>query len=157
MWGTHTLSPQHGGGLKFSQGIITYFNIYDLVQLANCVYLCSMKTNKITQKYEQRVQVVLYEEAVELLELLTDEEYADLVEQNPELLATHFTEDDLKDTCLLRQLIAVFCQALEARPLTEQDLEEMSKSELQSYIWNLVVLPTQSYKNILAAINELKK
>lgn len=115
-----------------------------------------MNIKELNAHYEKQHIELWYQQAFELAQRITNEQYAELVDLYPDLFKIDYTEDVLQNPELLQRLISVYTEVLN-RGLTKEDLCKMTNDEIEAYVLSLIRIPTQSYSNILDAIKELLK
>lgn len=93
---------------------------------------------EVQQNYSNKLAELKYEQAVNLLKLLSDDDYAMLCEDNKELMAPISGPDGdqyLHRHDILDRIIATFTQYIEAQT---PDPDKMNKDELKQYIESLI-------------------
>lgn len=94
--------------------------------------------DRINKKYEEAEVTLLYNKAVDLLDLLNDEEYEQLITENPQtfILASHPERGEyyLQDKKNLVAIIDIITNFIVTRGLTKDEYEVMTLDEIKSYI-----------------------
>lgn len=103
-----------------------------------------MELNEILKKYEALESEILYDEAMEIIKLITDEEYEKLVEENKDLftvISEMSKSDLLHNPDLIRESISLFINIIENRPkvhpLSKGEYDVMTKDDIIEYLGTL--------------------
>lgn len=116
-----------------------------------------MKLQEILSKYDSMEAQMLYNKAVEILGLITDEELSDIMLNNSYLFSkisgmTH--EQLLNDKESIEKAIDIFIETIESRNLCQDEFEAMTLDEIKDYISSII---TSKSPMLLRLINEIEE
>lgn len=116
-----------------------------------------MKLQEILSKYDNMEAQMLYNKAVEILGLITDEELSDIMLNNSYLFSkisgmTH--EQLLNDKESIEKAIDIFIETIESRNLCQDEFEAMTLDEIKDYISSII---TSKSPMLLRLINEIEE
>lgn len=116
-----------------------------------------MKLQEILSKYDNMEAQMLYNKAVEILGLITDEELSDIMLNNSYLFSkisgmTH--EQLLNDKESIEKAINIFIETIESRNLCQDEFEAMTLDEIKDYISSII---TSKSPMLLRLINEIEE
>ena len=98
--------------------------------------------DRINKQYEEKEVKLLYEKAVALMNLLSDEEYEQVITDNADIfkLASHPEKGEyyLQDKNNLTQIINIFTDFIETRGLSQEEFKLMTLDEAKEYIVDVV-------------------
>ena len=98
--------------------------------------------DRINKQYEEKEVKLLYEKAVALMNLLSDEEYEQVITENADIfkLASHPEKSEyyLQDKNNLTQIINIFTDFIETRGLSQEEFKLMTLDEAKEYIVDVV-------------------
>lgn len=93
---------------------------------------------KLLQTYELKEANLKYEKAKELLELITDEEFEQIVSDYPEVFANITCilkdEDKVKYIESIEQAIDIFIECIESRGLSKDEYDAMTADDIIDYL-----------------------
>lgn len=98
--------------------------------------------DRINKQYEEKEVKLLYEKAIALMGLLSDEEYEQVVTENADVfkLASHPEKGEfyLQDKNNLLQIVNIFTNFIETRGLSQDEYKVMTVDEIKEYIVDLI-------------------
>lgn len=98
--------------------------------------------DRINKQYEEKEVKLLYDKAVALMNLLSDEEYEQVITDNADIfkLASHPEKGEyyLQDKSNLIQIINIFTNFIETRGLSQEEFKLMTLDEAKEYIVDVV-------------------
>lgn len=120
-----------------------------------------MQLKSILDKYDVIEAQVLYNKAVELLQLISDEELEELEEiftKYPALFSkitnVHLTHEQLlRDKQAIKDAIDVFIETIESRNLSKDEFDAMTLDDIKDYLDSIITSKIPSPHRI---INELE-
>lgn len=112
----------------------------------------------ILNKYDGLEAQVLYNKAVELLQLISDEELEEIFAKHPALFSkitnTHLTHEQLlNDKQAIKDAIDVFIETIESRNLSKDEFEAMTLDDIKDYLNSLI---KSKKPRLLEIINNLE-
>ena len=116
-----------------------------------------MKLEEILEKYKKLNVQLLYEEAKELLSLISDNELLKLFDSNPEIFSrlSPMKEDNMigfeKE---IKDAIKLFSNLLENKGLSKDEYNAMTKDEIADYMNNLLLKENKDIYNIIKLIED---
>lgn len=117
-----------------------------------------MQLKSILDKYDVIEAQVLYNKAVELLQLISDEELEEIFTKYPALFSkitnvylTH--EQLLRDKQSIKDAIDVFIETIESRNLTKDEFDAMTLDDIKDYMNSIITTKLPCLHRI---INELE-
>lgn len=117
-----------------------------------------MQLKDILNKYDIVEAQVLYNKAVELLELISNEELEEIFTRFPALFSkltnvnlTH--EQLLRDKQAIRDAVDIFIQTIESRNLTKDEFDAMTLDDIKDYMNSII---NEKKPCLLRFINELE-
>lgn len=117
-----------------------------------------MQLKDILNKYDIVEAQVLYNKAVELLELISNEELEEIFTKYPALFSkltnvnlTH--EQLLRDKQAIRDAVDIFIQTIESRNLTKDEFDAMTLDDVKDYMNSII---NEKKPCLLRFINELE-
>lgn len=116
-----------------------------------------MKLEEILEKYKKLNVQLLYEEAKELLSLISDNELLKLFDSNPEIFSrlSSMKEDNMigfeKE---IKDAIKLFSNLLENKGLSKDEYNAMTKDEIADYMNNLLLKENKDIYNIIKLIED---
>lgn len=98
--------------------------------------------DRINKQYEEKEVKLLYDKAVALMNLLSDEEYEQVITDNADIfkLASHPERGEfyLQDKNNLLQIVNIFTNFIETRGLSQDEYKVMTVDEIKEYIVDLI-------------------
>ena len=98
--------------------------------------------DRINKQYEEKEVKLLYEKAIALMGLLSDEEYEQVITENADVfkLASHPEKGEfyLQDKNNLLQIVNIFTNFIETRGLSQDEYKVMTTDEIKEYIVDLI-------------------
>lgn len=98
--------------------------------------------DRINKQYEEKEVRLLYEKAIALMGLLSDEEYEQVITENADIfkLESHPEKGEyyLQDKNNLTQIIDIFTNFIETRGLSQEEFKLMTLDEAKEYIVDVV-------------------
>lgn len=98
--------------------------------------------DRINKQYEEKEVKLLYEKAIALMGLLSDEEYEQVITENADVfkLASHPEKGEfyLQDKNNLLQIVNIFTNFIETRGLSQDEYKVMTVDEIKEYIVDLI-------------------
>lgn len=96
---------------------------------------------KLLQEFELQEANLKYEKAKKLLELITDEEFEQIVSDYPEVFANITCilkdEDKVKYIKSIEQAIDIFIECIESRGLSKDEYDVMTADDIIDYLRNI--------------------
>lgn len=96
---------------------------------------------KLLQEFELQEANLKYEKAKKLLELITDEEFEQIVSDYPEVFANITCilkdEDKIKYIKSIEQAIDIFIECIESRGLSKDEYDVMTADDIIDYLRNI--------------------
>lgn len=117
-----------------------------------------MQLKSILDKYDVIEAQVLYNKAVELLQLISDEELEEIFTKYPALFPkitnVHLTHEQLpRDKQSIKDAIDVFIETIESRNLTKDEFDAMTLDDIKDYMNSIITTKLPCLHRI---INELE-
>lgn len=117
-----------------------------------------MQLKSILDKYDVIEAQVLYNKAVELLQLISDEELEEIFTKYPALFSkitnAHLTHEQLlRDKQAIKDAIDVFIETIESRNLSKDEFDAMTLDDIKDYLNSVITSKIPSLHRI---INELE-
>lgn len=117
-----------------------------------------MQLKSILDKYDVIEAQVLYNKAVELLQLISDEELEETFTKYPALFSkitnVHLTHEQLlRDKQSIKDAIDVFIETIESRNLTKDEFDAMTLDDIKDYMNSIITTKLPCLHRI---INELE-
>lgn len=117
-----------------------------------------MQLKSILDKYDVIEAQVLYNKAVELLQLISDEELEEIFTKYPALFSkitnAHLTHEQLlRDKQSIKDAIDVFIETIESRNLTKDEFDAMTLDDIKDYMNSIITTKLPCLHRI---INELE-
>ena len=113
-----------------------------------------MQLKSILDKYDVIEAQVLYNKAVELLQLISDEELEEIFTRHPALFSkitnVHLTHEQLLRD---KQAIDIFIETIESRNLSKDEFDAMTLDDIKDYLNSVITSKIPSLHRI---INELE-
>lgn len=98
--------------------------------------------DRINKQYEEKEVKLLYEKAIALMGLLSDEEYEQVITENADVfkLASHPEKGEfyLQDKNNLLQIVNIFTNFIETKGLSQDEYKVMTVDEIKEYIVDLI-------------------
>lgn len=117
-----------------------------------------MQLKDILNKYDTIEAQLMYQKAVDILELITNEELEEIFTRFPALFSkltnvnlTH--EQLLKDKEAIRDAVDIFIQTIESRNLTKDEFDAMTLDDIKDYMNSII---SEKKPCLLRFINELE-
>lgn len=112
----------------------------------------------ILEKFDALEAQLLYNKAVEILKLITDEELERIFAEHIALFAKItnvgiIPEDLMKDREAIKEAIEVFIETLESRNLSNDEFEAMTLDDVKDYINSIIISKSPM---LLRIINEIE-
>lgn len=112
----------------------------------------------ILEKFDALEVQLLYNKAVEILKLITDEELERIFAEHTALFAKItnvgiIPEDLMKDRETIKEAIEVFIETLESRNLSNDEFEAMTLDDVKDYINSIIISKSPM---LLRIINEIE-
>nr|DAM86945.1 MAG TPA: hypothetical protein [Caudoviricetes sp.] len=112
----------------------------------------------ILEKFDALEAQLLYNKAVEILKLITDEELERIFAEHTALFAKItnvgiIPEDLMKDRETIKEAIEVFIETLESRNLSNDEFEAMTLDDVKDYINSIIISKSPM---LLRIINEIE-
>lgn len=115
---------------------------------------------KLLQTYELKEANLKYEKAQKLLELITDEEFEEIILNNSQTFAeiTNISkdEDKVKYIKSIENAIDLFIECIESRGLTQDEYDAMTADDIIDYIRSLFDKDTISLYYVIQQLESLK-
>lgn len=117
-----------------------------------------MQLKTILDKYDTLEAQMLYNKAVELLQLISDKELEEIFTKHPTLFSkitnVHLTHEQLlKDKQSIKDAIDIFIETIESRNLSKDEFDAMTLDDVKDYLNSIIVSKIPSLHRI---INELE-
>lgn len=117
-----------------------------------------MQLKSILDKYDVIEAQVLYNKAVELLQLISDEELEEIFTKYLALFSkitnVHLTHEQLlRDKQSIKDAIDVFIETIESRNLTKDEFDAMTLDDIKDYMNSIITTKLPCLHRI---INELE-
>ena len=117
-----------------------------------------MQLKSILDKYDVIEAQVLYNKAVELLQLISDEELEEIFTKHPALFSkitnVHLSHEQLlRDKQSIKDAIDVFIETIESRNLTKDEFDAMTLDDIKDYMNSIITTKLPCLHRI---INELE-
>lgn len=117
-----------------------------------------MQLKSILDKYDVIEAQVLYNKAVELLQLISDEELEEIFTKHPALFSkitnVHLSHEQLlRDKQSIKDAIDVFIETIESRNLTKDEFDAMTLDDIKNYMNSIITTKLPCLHRI---INELE-
>lgn len=117
-----------------------------------------MQLKSILDKYDVIEAQVLYNKAVELLQLISDEELEEIFTKYSALFSkitnVHLTHEQLlRDKQSIKDAIDVFIETIESRNLTKDEFDAMTLDDIKDYMNSIITTKLPCLHRI---INELE-
>ena len=117
-----------------------------------------MQLKSILDKYDVIEAQVLYNKAVELLQLISDEELEEIFTKYPALFSkianVHLTHEQLlRDKQSIKDAIDLFIETIESRNLTKDEFDAMTLDDIKDYMNSIITTKLPCLHRI---INELE-
>lgn len=130
---------------KLQDGLANGAGIEYLMQLS-CIYnkhsLIMRHIDRINKQYEEKEVKLLYDKAVALMNLLSDEEYEQVITDNADIfkLASHPEKGEfyLQDKHNLVQIIDIFSKFIKTKGLSKDEFKIMTLDEVKEYMVNVI-------------------
>lgn len=105
-----------------------------------------MQLKAILDKYDVVEAQVLYNKAVELLQLISDEELEEIFTKYPALFSkitnVHLTHEQLlRDKQAIKDAIDVFIETIESRNLSKDEFDAMTLDDIKDYLDSIITSP----------------
>ena len=98
--------------------------------------------DRINKQYEEKEVKLLYEKAVALMGLLSDEEYEQVITDNADIfkLASHPERGEfyLQDKNNLLQIVNIFTNFIETKGLSQDEYKVMTSDEIKEYMVDII-------------------
>lgn len=98
--------------------------------------------DRINKQYEEKEVKLLYEKAIALMGLLSDEEYEQVITENADVfkLASHPEKGEfyLQDKNNLLQIVNIFTNFIETRGLSQDEYKVMTVDEIKEYMVDII-------------------
>lgn len=101
--------------------------------------------DRINKQYEEKEVKLLYDKAVALMNLLSDEEYEQVITDNADnadifKLASHPSRDEfyLQDKHNLVQIIDIFSKFIKTKGLSKDEFKIMTLDEVKEYMVDVI-------------------
>lgn len=98
--------------------------------------------DRINKQYEEKEVKLLYEKAIALMGLLSDEEYEQVITENADVfkLASHPEKGEfyLQDKNNLLQIVNIFTNFIETKGLSQDEYKVMTSDEIKEYMVDII-------------------
>lgn len=98
--------------------------------------------DRINKQYEEKEVKLLYEKAIALMGLLSDEEYEQVTTENADVfkLASHPEKGEfyLQDKNNLLQIVNIFTNFIETKGLSQDEYKVMTSDEIKEYMVDII-------------------
>lgn len=98
--------------------------------------------DRINKQYEEKEVKLLYDKAVALMNLLSDEEYEQVITDNADIfkLASHPEKGEfyLQDKNNLLQIVNIFTNFIETKGLSQDEYKVMTSDEIKEYMVDII-------------------
>lgn len=115
-----------------------------------------MQLKEVLDKYDAIEAQMLYDKAVEILSLISNEELEDILRNHAVLFSKISSlphEQLLSDKETIRKAIDIFIQTIESRNLTKDEFDAMTLDDVKDYIDSIITIKSPS---LLRLINEIE-
>lgn len=116
-----------------------------------------MQLKEVLDKYDAIEAQMLYDKAVEILSLISNEELEDILRNHAVLFSKISSlphEQLLSDKEAIRKAIDIFIQTIESRNLTKDEFDAMTLDDVKDYIDSIITIKSPS---LLRLINEIEE
>lgn len=116
-----------------------------------------MQLKEVLNKYDAIEAQMLYDKAVEILSLISNEELEDVLRNHAILFSKISSlphEQLLSDKETIRKAIDIFIQTIESRNLTKDEFDAMTLDDVKDYIDSIITIKSPS---LLRLINEMEE
>lgn len=116
-----------------------------------------MQLKEVLNKYDAIEAQMLYDKAVEILSLISNEELEDILRNHAVLFSKISSlphEQLLSDKETIRKAIDIFIQTIESRNLTKDEFDAMTLDDVKDYIDSIITIKSPS---LLRLINEMEE
>lgn len=116
-----------------------------------------MQLKEVLDKYDAIEAQMLYDKAVEILSLISNEELEDILRNHAVLFSKISSlphEQLLSDKETIRKAINIFIQTIESRNLTKDEFDAMTLDDVKDYIDSIITIKSPS---LLRLINEIEE
>lgn len=116
-----------------------------------------MQLKEVLDKYDAIETQMLYDKAVEILSLISNEELEDILRNHAVLFSKISSlphEQLLSDKETIRKAIDIFIQTIESRNLTKDEFDAMTLDDVKDYIDSIITIKSPS---LLRLINEIEE
>lgn len=116
-----------------------------------------MQLKKVLDKYDAIEAQMLYDKAVEILSLISNEELEDILRNHAVLFSKISNlphEQLLSNKEIIRKAIDIFIQTIESRNLTKDEFDAMTLDDVKDYIDSIITIKSPS---LLRFINEIEE
>lgn len=116
-----------------------------------------MQLKEVLDKYDAIEAQMLYDKAVEILSLISNEELEDILRNHAVLFSKISSlphEQLLSDKETIRKAIDIFIQTIESRNLTKDEFDAMTLDDVKDYIDSIITIKSPS---LLRLINEIEE
>lgn len=116
-----------------------------------------MQLKEVLNKYDAIEAQMLYDKAVEILSLISNEELEDILRNHAVLFSKISSlphEQLLSDKETIRKAIDIFIQTIESRNLTKDEFDAMTLDDVKDYIDSIITIKSPS---LLRLINEIEE
>lgn len=116
-----------------------------------------MQLKEVLNKYDAIEAQMLYDKAVEILSLISNEELEDVLRNHAVLFSKISSlphEQLLSDKEAIRKAIDIFIQTIESRNLTKDEFDAMTLDDVKDYIDSIITIKSPS---LLRLINEIEE
>ena len=116
-----------------------------------------MQLKEVLDKYDAIEAQMLYDKAVEILSLISNEELEDILRNHAVLFSKISSlphEQLLSDKETIRKAIDIFIQTIESRNLTKDEFDAMTLDDVKDYIDSIITIKSLS---LLRLINEIEE
>lgn len=98
--------------------------------------------DRINKQYEEKEVKLLYDKAVALMNLLSDEEYEQVITDNADIfkLASHPERGEfyLQDKHNLAQIVDIFSKFIKTKGLSKDEFKIMTLDEIKEYMVDVI-------------------
>lgn len=116
-----------------------------------------MQLKEVLDKYDAIEAQMLYDKAVEILSLISNEELEDILRNHAVLFSKISSlphEQLLSDKETIRKAIDISIQTIESRNLTKDEFDAMTLDDVKDYIDSIITIKSPS---LLRLINEIEE
>lgn len=116
-----------------------------------------MQLKEVLDKYDAIEAQMLYDKAVEILSLISNEELEDILRNHAVLFSKISSlphEQLLSDKETIRKAIDIFIQTIESRNLTKDEFDAMTLDDVKDYIDSIITIKSPL---LLRLINEIEE